>query len=196
MANLVVSANENSFDMYFANLQYADSAYQQFAYEVNGDIIDATVNGINWPGETSFPPLSCGTSYLVRGAVKYNGQWYTVESGAYYSTLPCPSSRPSNWSWGFNVSQGQSCEVPASEWLSFLSHINAFRQYKNLGNYSFTTGGYIASGQPFYAWIANQAVAAIAQMSPPTSPPAQVSSGSDFTAAWLNQLKNSLNSIP
>lgn len=192
MANLVVTPQKTSFDMYFANLQYPDSAYSQFAYEVGGNIINATINGINWPGLTGFPPLTCGTTYLVRGAVLYNGTWYTIESGAYYSTLSC---RPSNWSWPFSVASGQPCSIPASEWIAFQNRINEFRVYKGLSNYGFTTSTYVVTGQPFMAFLANQAVNAIDDMNPPTTQPATVSTGDSFTAAWLNQLTNSLNSI-
>lgn len=195
MASLVVVPSQNSFYLYFTGLQYPEASYQQFAFQVGNLIVNTTSNGVTIDRYDTSLYIQCGTSYVCAGAAKYNNVWYTIDSGTSYSTLACSPARPTNWSWSFTVAAGQSCQVPASSWLSFQNKINAFRAYKGLSSYSFTTAG-ISSGNTFYASFANEARAAISAMSPPTSVPSSVSSGSAFTAAWLNQLTNALNSIP
>ena len=54
----------------------------------------------------------------------------------------------------------------------------------------------VESGKPMTSTQANGARYLISQLSPPTSVPASVSSGTVITAAFINGLKNSLNSIP
>lgn len=210
MANLNVTAYKDSFYIEISNLQYQVQYYTQFAFQVGaypGNSPNLVLNVPQQAGNTNYSfgivmdrydsnsYIECGTNYVISAGALYSGNWNTIPgSGSAHSTLAC-TSRPSNWSWPFSVASGQDCYVNATDWIAFQDRINEFRQYKNLSNYSFTKSPYVASGQPFYAWLANQAVTAISQMSPPTSPPATVSSLDDFTADWLNQLTNSLNSI-
>lgn len=144
-------------------------------------------------GSVTHTGLSPNTLYTV-----FYQAWNadeTIGSGSQSFTKLTAGARPVNWSWNFTVASGQPCVVPASQWIGFQNRINEFRVYKGLANYGFTTGSFVVTGQPFLAFLANQAVNAISDMSPPTSPPSTVSSLQVFTASWLNQLTNSLNSI-
>ena len=102
-------------------------------------------------------------------------------------------ARPTDWTWHTSKTAGQVISLTASEWNSFCTKINLFRQYKSLSNYTFTTA---TSGSVITASIVNQAVNAISAMSPPTSAPSTVTSKSSvITASFFNTLSRSLNSI-
>ena len=148
--------------------------------------------------------FSPGNTYLLYASAQaINGRYY--QAGFAYVTMP--SIRPNNYYWtyaGINLSNGAWVSgnykqsglgflLTAGEWNGLCSRINSFRSYKNLPTYSFTS---VSSGDYFYYWIFNQAVSAIAPMNPPTPPPTTVSSGNTIQASYLNQLINSLNSIP
>ena len=135
--------------------------------------------------------VSYGDSYTLYPAVRAkNGLWYPAGSSVYVEVEA--SGRPNNWVWVSNVSSGATINITANSWNSFTARINEFRAYKGMSNYSFTT---ISSGWLIYAYIVNQAVFAITQMSPPLSAPSSVNSGSSITAYFFNRLKDSLNSI-
>lgn len=112
--------------------------------------------------------------------------------------------RPYDWTWANPKTQGTAFNLTVAEWNDFTNHINDFRTYydkkytKTIGKYSFTTAPFDPS-KKFYAWIYNQAVTAISQMSPPISIPTDTalakSSGEKIYARYFNELSNSLNSI-
>lgn len=119
-------------------------------------------------------------------------------------------SRPNNWSWTTNVSKGVEMRctgsgtnvvvkpLTASEWLDFADRIKEFYAYEGLtvdSTYWYRTINGVSSGSPMTATQVNAARYLINQLSPPTAVPAAVSSGSTITAAFINGLKNSLNSI-
>lgn len=123
---------------------------------------------------------------------------------------PVPS-RPSDWRWptsgisrgsGMNYTQSGSSVIPkpltATEWLSFIERIKEFYTYLGLTISSTylsraTTG--VSKGSKMTAIQANGARYLIDHLDPPTPVPDQVSSGDRITAAFINGLKNSLNSI-
>lgn len=104
------------------------------------------------------------------------------------------SNRPANFSWTTAKTSGGNFNLTASEWDALTQRINDFRSYKSLAAYSFTNAPY-SDGQ-FYAFMFNQAVTAINDMSPPTATPASQASGNYIYASLLNGLVSSLNSIP
>ncbi len=141
--------------------------------------------------------LDPGTPYTVN--VGTQSEWVGGQS------FTTPSGRPSDWSWTSSVIQGGAVEtvlqpngvyyayyLTAEEWNSFTTRINEFRSYKGYSNYSFTQA---VAGTEMTAAVVNQARTAISTMSPPTALPAAISSGGSITAAFINGLKNSLNSI-
>lgn len=121
------------------------------------------------------------------------------------------TSRPSNWSWtttgiakGSSMTYTQSGTtvtvkpLTAKEWLSFMDRIKAFYLYKGRtvdSTYWNRAVNGVSSGSAMTSIQANGARYLINQLSPPTSVPSAVSSGSTITAAFINGLKNSLNSI-
>lgn len=114
--------------------------------------------------------------------------------------------RPSNWAWASSVSQGGTVTVSgtgktrnaayltAAEWNRFLDRIVAFLRYR--GYTVSSNPAYVTAGTEMLASQVNGAIQMIALMDPPTALPAEVSAGDLITAALINGLKNSLNSIP
>ena len=145
-----------------------------------------------------------GTRYSSGGTLttSYVNQFYAIWVKA----------RPSNWSWKTTgISQGSSMAytqsgstitpkpLTAKEWLSFMDRVKEFYTYKGKtvdSTYWYRAVNEVESGKPMTATQANGARYLISQLSPPTSVPASVSSGTVITAAFINGLKNSLNSIP
>lgn len=99
-------------------------------------------------------------------------------------------TRPVDWSWINAKTSGQTIYFPATEWTAFCNRVNAFRQFKNLGNYSFTT---VYSGNPIYAWQINEAISAVNSMI--TNKISTQYSGANANADVLNSLTTRLNSI-
>lgn len=143
---------------------------------------------------------------LTRG-VSYYAKLYASGDGGnsrptYIYSLSVGYERPRDWSWitpktkgrGYNIRGGYWDDlVTYDELVSFRDRINAFRQYKELSSYSFSS---ISKGQVFTATMYNQMETAISSMSPPTSTYGQQSSGSSRSIdELLNRLRDSLNSI-
>ena len=143
-----------------------------------------------------------GATYSETITTSYNVTFYAIWVKA----------RPSNWSWSTTgISKGSSMAytqsgstitpkpLTAKEWLSFMNRVKEFYTYKgktiDSTNWSRSVNG-VSSGSEMTATQANGARYLINQLSPPTSVPASVSSGTVITAAFINGLKNSLNSIP
>ena len=143
-----------------------------------------------------------GATYSGTITTSYNVTFYAIWVKA----------RPSNWSWSTTgISKGSSMAytqsgttitpkpLTAKEWLSFMDRVKEFYTYKgktvDSTNWSRSVNG-VSSGSEMTATQANGARYLINQLSPPTSVPASVSSGTAITAAFINGLKNSLNSIP
>lgn len=108
-------------------------------------------------------------------------------------TVTTKSNRPAPFNWTNQKSSGGDFNLAAAEWNALAAKVNAFRTYKSLGAYPFTTA-YTDSN--YEAYYFNQAVSAIGDMSPPTSLPSTVTSGAFIYASQLNGLVSSLNSIP
>lgn len=136
-----------------------------------------------------FSGLSPGTTYSATAYVRVpNGQTYFAASASFTTLV----ARPSNWEWWTSKNSGGGFNITAGEWDSFTSRVNAFRQYKFLSYYYFTS---FSTGNDFPAYAFNQAVSAISSMSPYVSLPSTVYSGQDSYAWMFNGLRNSLNSI-
>ena len=143
-----------------------------------------------------------GNTYSSSVTTSYNITLYAIWVKA----------RPSNWSWSTTgISKGSSMTytqsgstitpkpLTAKEWLSFMNRVKEFYTYKGKtvdSTYWSRAVNGVSSGSEMTATQANGARYLINQLSPPTSVPASVSSGTVITAAFINGLKNSLNSIP
>lgn len=154
---------------------------EDFTYTVTGltPETEYSVNVAHW--ETS--PTVDGSDYILMGA-----QSITTESSA--------PARPSNWAWE-SVAAGASvptyndklAPVSASEWNGFCARINAFREYKGLSSYPFTT---VTAGTSFSAAIAREAISAIDAIPGAGTTPTQIRPLQ--AAFWLN-LAAALNAI-
>ena len=126
-------------------------------------------------------------------------------------------ARPSNWSWpshtadkpiskgsGMKFDQSGTTITPkpltAAEWLAFMNRIKEFYAYDNgktvNSTYWNSAVNGVKSGSPMTATQVNSARYLISQLSIQTALPSAVSSGTVITAAFVNGLKDSLNSIP
>ena len=126
-------------------------------------------------------------------------------------------ARPSNWSWpshtadkpiskgsGMKFDQSGTTITPkpltAAEWLAFMNRIKEFYAYDNgktvNSTYWNNAVNGVKSGSPMTATQVNSARYLISQLPIQTTLPSAVSSGTVITAAFVNGLKDSLNSIP
>lgn len=118
---------------------------------------------------------------------------------------PAPQ-RPANWSWSSKVQKGSSVTLTsvgenayeaayltATEWNAFWDRLVEFARYKGLS----VSGSLnrVSAGDPMLASQANDARTMISLLEPTIALPAEVSSDSKITAAFINGLANSLNSV-
>ena len=131
--------------------------------------------------------LAFGTTYTILARIYYNNGANYVEISV---TIVTPSNRPPTFAWSYPKNSGQAFNVTAVEWNGLTANINAVRQYKGYGNYTFTNA---IRGQTLAAAMFNQAAAAIRNMT--ASAPANVISGAVIAAALLNQLVTAINGV-
>jgi len=136
--------------------------------------------------------LTAGETYTFYPYAQAANGLYYIADPSQTLTMPGGGTRPLSWAWQSNIAIGEYINISASEWGDFSDRIDEFRDYKNLFPYGFTP---ISSGGSWYSYLANQAVNAINDMSPPTSVPSQVSTSDKMYASFFNGLKDSLNSI-
>ncbi|OXS77968.1 fibronectin type III domain-containing protein [Domibacillus enclensis] len=172
------------------NWSYATNAvYYEVQYRVSGSstwLYAAYSQSGNDFLVTGLQP-STDYQFRVRG---YQGSSY----GAWSSAVPgrTLSNIPTAFNWTYAKVQGGEYNLKAQEWNALGSKINQFREYKGLSNYPFSTAYVNAI---FYASYYNEVRAAINDMGPVTSIPAIRYAGDDVTAAVLNRLRDSLNSL-
>ena len=156
----------------------------------------------------SFGGLTPATTYRVYmswshstdGENNYDYEYVTTQA-----VEPQPE-RPANWEWTSTVEVN--AEVPltleadgtylakyltATEWDGFISRCIAFAKYLGMP----VSGSQISTtpGTNMEASDVNAVIDLLTTMNPPTSPPAKVAAGDVISAATINGLKNSLNSI-
>lgn len=147
-------------------------------------------------GSVSFTKVSDGKYYIrAQSVFVYSGSYlYCVDDYGTRYTLTksiTVSSRPASFSWTYSKSSGSDFNLKATEWNSFTSKINEFREWKTLSDYSFTTA---VKGNTFTATMFNQAVNAINAMYS-NNPLSTVSKGSTVTAYLLNNIVSVLNNV-
>lgn len=165
------------------------------------------------PSCTFTPPtgkkFSSWNQYADGSGQTYSGSVSTNYNLTLYAIWV--KARPSNWSWSTTgISKGSDMTytqsgttiivkpLTAAEWLAFMNRVKEFYTYLGKtvdSTYWNSAVNGVASGSPMTATQANGARYLISQLSPPTSVPASVSSGTVITAAFINGLKDSLNSI-
>lgn len=162
-------------------------------YTANNVFIDSKTassgtSQLTWTG------LTVGQIFNFRARSRYfiNDVW--LESvGVGQTQVEVGAGRPDNFSWTIPKESGGQFNLTALEWNSFTARINEFRQYKGLGNYSFTQA---YPNNNFTANIFNEARTAIQQMNPPTPVPSAAQKDGIVYASLLNSIVTSLNSIP
>lgn len=154
-----------------------------------------TYSGLT-PNTTYRVYLSWSHSTVGEGNYNYN----------YAKTLEETADRPPDWTWTSTVAAN--AEVPltqgadgtylakyltAAEWDGFISRCIAFAKYLGMT----VTGTQISTtpGAAMEASDVNAVIDLLNTMLPPVSPPAKVAAGDVISAATINGLKNSLNSI-
>ena len=154
-----------------------------------------TYSGLT-PNTTYRVYLSWSHSTVGEGNYNYN----------YAKTLGETADRPPDWTWTSTVAAN--AEVPltqgadgtylakyltAAEWDGFISRCIAFAKYLGMT----VTGTQISTtpGAAMEASDVNAVIDLLNTMLPPVSPPAKVAAGDVISAATINGLKNSLNSI-
>ena len=144
-----------------------------------------------------------GTTYSSSVTTSYNIILYAIWVKA----------RPSNWSWQTSgISSGSSMNyiqsgttvtptpLTAAEWLAFMDRIKEFYVYDNNRAINNTYWNDAVTGvqkrKPMTDTQVNGARYLISQLPIQTALPNKAVSGTAITAAFINGLKNSLNSIP
>lgn len=146
--------------------------------------------------ELAVTGLSAGTTYswtATLGYIDSTGEivWSTyTQSGSLTTTAA--ATRPSNWAWTSTIASGESVKISATEWNNFCTRINAFRTYKGLSRYSFTS---VSKGTKISATIANQARTAIDAISGHGTLPSAAVSGGKMYASFFTKLASALNAI-
>lgn len=161
--------------------------------------------GYSLARSVTFSGLTPATTYRVymswshstNGEGNYNYEYVTTSEEA---------TRPANWSWSSTVRKGASVPLTtvgeeqyeaayltASEWNAFWDRLIEFARYKKLSVSG--TPNRVSPGDPMLASQANDARAMISLLSPTVELPAEVAAGSKITAAFINGLANSLNSV-
>ena len=189
-----------------------ESAY----YNAHGNY---TTPSFTIPSCTFTPPtgkkFSSWNQYADGSGQTYSGSISTNYDITLYAIWI--KARPSNWSWpsntadkpiskgfGMNFDQSGTTITPkpltAAEWLAFMNRIKEFYAYDNgktvNSTYWNSAVNGVKSGSPMTATQVNSARYLISQLSIQTALPSAVSSGTVITAAFVNGLKDSLNSIP
>ena len=144
--------------------------------------------------------FATGTYTLYGWAQAANGAYYRADTASFTVGSVGPA-RPSDWNWAFPNSalngnnygylSGEPLYMAASEWNSFCSRVNEFRQYKGLMNYPFTA---VSANAEMLAVRVNQAVDAI-NVIPGSLALSSVSAGSNISPWFFYNLRLSLNNV-
>lgn len=210
-----------SSNTYYAVYDNTDGIY--VSYNSNGGsgtMSSATISGTlyyNTAGKNTtitVQPRSC--TFTPPGGQSFKG-WSTSSSGSIVTSIPTAydvtfyaiwqGARPSDWEWESNVTAGASVSMTqisdgvyeaayltASEWNGFIDRIEEFADYLSVSlSTSKLNGASATKGNPMYASQAQCVVDLLNALDPPTAPK---SVPTNITAAFVNGLAASLNSIP
>lgn len=154
----------------------------------------------------TYSGLTPNTTYRVYMSWSHSTEGEGNYNYEYVKTLEESAERPANWEWTSAVEAN--AEVPltleadgtylakyltATEWDGFIARCIEFAQYLGMS----VSGSQISTtpGTNMEASDVNTVIDLLTTMNPPTSPPAKVAAGDVISAATINGLKNSLNSI-
>ena len=164
--------------------------------------------GYSLARSVTFSGLTPATTYRVYMSWSHSTSGENYYDYEYVTTqaVEPPPERPENWSWSSTVYKGASVSLTtigekqyeaayltASEWNAFWDRLMEFARYKGLSVSG--TPNRVSPGDPMLASQANDARTMISLFDPTVELPAEVSPGSKITAAFINGLANSLNSV-
>ncbi|MCR8633502.1 DUF2927 domain-containing protein [Paenibacillus radicis (ex Xue et al. 2023)] len=168
---------------------YSDIEIQR--YDVGSVYMDT--KSVQANGTATWEGLPSGATYIFKARSRFyinNIDLYSVSFSNHLTVST--SNRPTNFEWASAKNSGENFNLSAAEWNAFTAKVDAFRAYKGLGAYGFTS---VFTGLDFAAWIFNQGVNGINGMSPPTAAPTTKSAGEAIYASYLNGLVNALKSL-
>lgn len=201
---------KTELSMVIQDLQYPANTYDLLKiYKADG--ISVTLTGQTGgqdgvenyrSGIARFYNLTPGITYGFRGEARHAAGGTLHDLGWYYfTTLPAdggggdpdppPDTKPSALGWADKTS-GDPFSLQANSWNNMTDKINEWRAYQGKSNLSFTTA---YSGGALTAAMFNQVCNAISTLSPPISQPATVSTGDTVTAAKINRISDSIDSL-
>lgn len=152
-------------------------------------------------GETAYTLKQSGTSYYaddydyitLTAGQKYNIKLEITYQGTTYSkttAVTVAATRPGTFSWTNAKVKNQPFNITAEEWNRLQTNINAVRQYKGYGDYSFTSA---VRGAVFRASHYNQIVYAIRECG--GTGMGTATAGNTIYAADINTLRDKINGI-
>ena len=178
----------------------SDMPYDGYREAVGVSSVTYTFSGLE-------PSAYYGCKVLPVGAGNTNADRTEDPTTEWFWTAA--EGRPDNWVWTSTVRKGaemaysqvgdkeyKAYPLTASEWNDFVDRVVEFLRYckwevpSNYGD-----SWYVTRGTEMTATEVNYMRTAISQMPITVSLPAAVKSNSKITAAYINGLKNSLNSI-
>lgn len=200
--NISHSVTENSARITFTKGYGADSTEVEYKHGGQSNYTSVTTSSSSF----NLEGLLYGTTYVYRLRSHGEGGSSSWTSLRYFTTEEDLPDRPSDFSWTYPKISGSNFKLTPTEWNSFTSRINAFREYKGFSPVSFTTA---VNGNDFTAKMFNQARNAIAALSAyftgGRTIPGEMVGISDVSnpiyaneirASYLNALVDALNSIP
>jgi hypothetical protein len=144
-------------------------------------------------GEYQFVGLQSNTTYVVSCYITTNmGTVWLSDINASTTAPPTPVDPPPYYSWTYLKYSGGDFNLMAFEWNGLIDNINAVRRWNGYSDYLFTRA---YSGDPFYGYMYNEAVAAVQSMGGGQGL-STVSSGSTVYASQLNNLLSAVNLLP
>lgn len=185
MASWSLSVDKKVVTINVTGLSSGDSVriYMRYADDPSASILDQSYTATGSTMSKSYT-LSTGeyaANVQVNSAGWLGGIWFTIGE-----------DRPQNWTWTGIYQGAPISNLTYTQWNGFCNRINAFRKYKSIYEYSFTT---VASGTKITAAIVNEAWYAINGISGHGTLPSLVSVGDKITASFFTQLATALNAI-
>lgn len=207
MPSLNLTGFDNGFSWQITDLSspFNSSSYEsagitkyQFTKEatsISGIVssIDATSSRTQYSTPEIDVEYSSGTYTFWAWCKALNGTYYPAGSATVIVTNSLSGVRPDDWEWTSKIEQDAPIAITAIEWNNFTSRINAFRIYKGLSNYSFTTA--YGGETKISASIVNEARIAINAIDGSGEVPDKVEPGDTIYASFFIGLADALNNI-
>ena len=205
--SLKVRVSDYPSDTYYVRF-YIGTSTSDMPYDGYKEAVDRTSVTYTFSGLD--PETEYGVKILPVGSSNTNADRTEDPTTEWFWTEPEePAGRPSNWSWTSTVSKGAEMDytkisdteyevypLTAEEWNDFVDRVVEFAEYCGLSipsNYG--SSWYVTRGTEMSATEVNYMRTLISNLPITVSLPAAATSNRSITAAYINGLKNSLNSI-